>query len=136
MRATNGPVPEGFQLELVTGYHHETTYLANTSKYTNNYVSPFQCIKMGIASSFLKKGNCIVLFPELVATAQKIDKQAFALFFFSKFFDIYNKQTIMEAERLLGPDSKFLFGQLHSRNLSKKYLRRHLRCSLFMGLLS
>ncbi|WP_375669021.1 DUF6421 family protein [Bartonella sp. MR168JLCBS] len=120
MRATNGPDPEGFRLELVTGYRHETDYLADASKYTNNYVSPFQCIKMGIASRGFLEGNCIVLFPESVATAKKIDKQAFALFFFSKFFDIYNKQTIVEAERLLGRDSKFLFGQLHSRNLSKE----------------
>ncbi|WP_273788866.1 DUF6421 family protein [Bartonella sp. ML70XJBT] len=120
MRATNGSAPEGFRLELVTGYRHETAYLADASKYTNNYVSPFQCIKMGIASKGFLEGNCIVLFPESVATAKKIDKQAFALFFFSKFFDIYNKQTIVEAERLLGQDSKFLFGQLHSRNLSKE----------------
>ncbi len=49
--------------------------------------------------------NCIVLFPESVATAKKIDKQ-----------------TIVEAERLLGRDSKFLFDQLHSRNLSKEDL--------------
>ncbi|MGF7157897.1 DUF6421 family protein [Bartonella heixiaziensis] len=119
MRATNGPDPEGFRLELVTGYRHETPYLADASEYTENYVSPFQCIKMGIASRGFLEGNCIVLFPESVATAKKIDKQAFALFFFSKFFDIYNEQTIVEAERLLGRDSKFLFGQLSSRNLSK-----------------
>ncbi|WP_375634452.1 MULTISPECIES: DUF6421 family protein [unclassified Bartonella] len=81
MRATNGPDPEGFRLELVTGYRHETAYLADASKYTNNYLSPFQCIKMGIASRGFLEGNCIVLFPESVATAQKIVKQAFALFF-------------------------------------------------------
>ncbi|WP_375663244.1 MULTISPECIES: hypothetical protein [unclassified Bartonella] len=69
MRATNRPDPEGFRLELVTGYRHETAYLADASKYTNNYVSPFQCIKMGIASRGFLEGNCIVLFPESVAAA-------------------------------------------------------------------
>ncbi|MCZ2158592.1 DUF6421 family protein [Bartonella sp. 220] len=119
MRATNGPDPEEFRLELVTGYRCETVYLVDASKYTKNYIAPFQCIKMGIASKGFLEGNCLVLFPESVATAKKIDKQAFALFFFRKFFDIYNEQTIVEAERLLGRDSKFLFGQLSSRNLSK-----------------
>ncbi|WP_019218789.1 hypothetical protein [Bartonella florencae] len=71
MRATNEPDPEGFRLELVTGYRHETTYLADASKYTKNYVSSFQCIKMGIASKGFLEGNCIVLFPESVATAKK-----------------------------------------------------------------
>ncbi|GAA5105443.1 DUF6421 family protein [Bartonella jaculi] len=123
MRATNGPDPEGFRLELVTGSRHETAYLTDASEYTENYVSPFQCIKMGIASRGFSEGNCIVLFPESVATAKKIDKQTFALFFFSKFFDIYNEQTIVEAERLLGLDSEFLFGQLSSRNLSKDDVR-------------
>ncbi|WP_375659364.1 hypothetical protein [Bartonella sp. MR30HLJHH] len=80
MRATNGPDPEGFRLELVTGYRHETDYLANV-KYTKNYVLHFQCIKTRIASKGCLEGNCIVLFPESGVTAKKIDKQAFALFF-------------------------------------------------------
>jgi len=119
MRATNGPDPEGFRLELVTGYRSETTYLADAGQYTEHYVAPFQCIKLGAASKGFLQGNCIVLFPESVAAASKVDKQAFALFFFSKFFPIYNNQTIVEADRLFGHDSPFLFGQLSSRQMSE-----------------
>ncbi|MFJ4145063.1 DUF6421 family protein [Pseudomonas sp. NPDC089734] len=119
MRATNGPDPEGFRLELVTGYRSETSYLAEASQYTEHYVAPFQCIKMGAASKGFLQGNCIVLFPESVAAENKVDKQAFALFFFSKFFHIYNDQTLLEADRLFGRDSDFLFGQLRSREMSE-----------------
>ncbi len=119
MRATNGPDPEGFRLELVTGYRHETPYLADAGQYTEQYVAPFQCIKLGVASKGFLQGNCIVLFPESVAASSKVDKQAFALFFFSKFFHIYNDQTIVEADRLFGEDNRFLFGQLSSRRMSE-----------------
>ncbi|MBX8489638.1 DUF6421 family protein [Pseudomonas lijiangensis] len=119
MRATNGPDPEGFRLELVTGYRSETPYLADAGQYTEHYVAPFQCIKLGAASRGFSEGNCIVLFPESVAAENKVDKQAFALFFFSKFSRIYNEQTLLEADRLFGPDSEFLFGQLSSRQMSE-----------------
>lgn len=119
MRATNGPAPEGFRLELVTGYRSESPYLVDAAKYTQNYVAPFQCIKLGAASTGFAEGNCIVLFPESVAASSKIDKQAFALFFFSKFFRIYNDQTVAEADRLFGRDSQLLFGQLSSRQMSE-----------------
>ncbi|WP_375703427.1 hypothetical protein [Bartonella sp. AD13SXNS] len=79
MRATNEPDPEGSWLKLVQDTIMKRSIYA--SKYTKNYVSPFQYIKMGIATKGFLEGNCIVLFPESVATAQKIDKQAFALFF-------------------------------------------------------
>ena len=39
MRATNGPDPEGFRLELVTGYRSETPYLAKAAQYTEQYVA-------------------------------------------------------------------------------------------------
>ncbi|GFM83874.1 hypothetical protein PSCICN_45660 [Pseudomonas cichorii] len=119
MRATNGPEPEGFRLELVTGYRSETPYLADAAQYTEQYIAPFQCIKLGAASKGFLQGNCIVLFPESVAAQSKVDKQAFALFFFSKFFHIYNDQTVVEADRLFGRDSQFLFGQLSSRQMSE-----------------
>lgn len=119
MRATNGPDPEGFRLELVTGYRSETPYLAKAAQYTEHYVAPFQCIKLGAASKGFLQGNCIVLFPESVATAAKVDKQTFALFFFSKFLRIYNEQTLVEADRLFGRQSPFLFGQLSSRQMSE-----------------
>ena len=118
MRATNGPDPEGFRLELLTGYRSETHYLAAAGQYTEHYVAPFQCIKLGVASRGFSEGNCIVLFPESVAAESKVDKQAFALFFFSKFFHIYNDQTLLEADRLFGADSEFLFGRLSSRKMS------------------
>lgn len=54
-----------------------------------------------------------------MAAANKVDKQAFALFFFSKFFHIYNSQTVTEADRLFGRESQFLFGQLSSRQMSE-----------------
>ena len=117
MRATNGPDPEGFRLEVVTGYRDETPYLVDAGQYTEHYVAPFQCIKLGAASKGFLQGNCIVLFPESVAAASKIDKQAFALFFFSKFFHIYNDQTVVEADRLFGRDNPYLFGQLSSRQM-------------------
>jgi hypothetical protein len=119
MRATNGPDPEGFRLELLSGYRSETHYLADAGQNTGHYVAPFQCIKLGAASRGFSEGNCIVLFPESVAAESKVDKQAFALFFFSKFFNIYNGQTLLEADRLFGADSEFLFGQLSSRKMSK-----------------
>ncbi|WP_375695758.1 hypothetical protein [Bartonella sp. AC67GZZY] len=74
---------------------------------------------MGRASKGFLEGNYIVLFPKSVQLLKKLTNKHL-LCLFSKLFDIYNKQTIVKAENLLGRDSKFLFSQLHSRNLSKE----------------
>lgn len=120
MRATNGPLPDGCKLELINGTRCETSFLAGASKYTNGYVAPFQCIKLGKASHGFSSGNCIVLFPESVSTSRRIDKQNFALFFFSKFYEIYNNQTLPEVDRLFGGDANLIFGGAQSRGMSEE----------------
>jgi len=119
MRATNGPQPEGFRLELVYGIRQETPYLTEAGHCTDDYIAPFQCIQLKCASEGFNTGNCIVLFPESVATERKIKKQEFSLFFFSKFFSIYNKQTLPEVDRLFGIGNKVISWPLASRNMSE-----------------
>jgi len=119
MRATNGPQPEGFRLELVYGVRQETFYLTEAKQYTKGYIAPFQCIQLQCASEGFSTGNCIVLFPESVATVNKVEKQGFALFFFNKFFSIYNKQTLPEVGRLFGASNGIISGSLSTRNMSE-----------------
>ena len=119
MRATNGPAPEGFRLELIAGYRKETTHLIEAQQYTEQYIAPFQCITLTEASEGFLQGNCIVLFPESISLSKKITEQTFALFFFSKFGTIYRQQTIPEVKRIFGEDSGFIFGSLYSTQLSE-----------------
>jgi|GEM_PF-1225805 len=119
MRATNGPQPEGLRIEIVYGIRQETSYLEEASRHTHGYIAPFQCIQLEKASEGFRSGNCIVLFPESVAAVNKVKKQGFALFFFSKFFEIYQNQTLPEIERLFGTGNNVIFESLKSKKISE-----------------
>lgn len=122
VRATNGPSPEGYHLELVSGIRRESRYLSEASEFTDGYIAPFQCIDLGVSSTGFSDGNCIVLFPESVLSYGGVDRQGFAMFFFSKFRDIFFGQTLPEVVRIFGHASKFLFGGLKSSFLSEQDL--------------
>lgn len=45
-------------------------------------------------TSGFETGNCLVFFPENIKATNKIEQQKYAVFFFNKFFHIYNRITI------------------------------------------
>jgi hypothetical protein len=113
MIATNGPQPSGRFLEAVFGYRRESQILAEAESYCGGYEKAFDCIQLTEASAGFRQGNCIVLFPESVARAKRVERQTFALFFFNKFRRIYHDLTMPEVRRLFGPEDQCFPGSGH-----------------------
>jgi hypothetical protein len=106
-RATNGPVPCGAFLECFLALREEpeelTQVIATIGKSTSKGACSASYILAG--SRGLITGNCLVFFPENVATAVKVESQSFALFFLNKFQSIYQTETLPGARRLFGDQS-------------------------------
>lgn len=64
-------------------------------------------------------GNCLVFFTENIQSSVKLKKQSFAIFFFNKFFEIYQKQTLPLV-------SKLFYSYNNSNNLILKIQSRML----------
>jgi hypothetical protein len=60
------------------------------------------------------KGNCLVFFPENIKANGNINQQKYAVFFFNKFYNIYNRITLPTVKKLINNPS------LESESLSKR----------------
>jgi len=101
-KCTNGPVRSGYFLECFYALREEDTTLKELEL---KYPHPFngcQATRLILGSEGLMTGNCIVFFPENVATKTKINIQNFALFFFNKFYHIYQSITRQITFQLVG----------------------------------
>lgn len=100
--ATNGPVPRGAFLECFLAIHEEPPELAQVTACMFHPDSKSVCSAGRIlaGSQGLMSGNCIVFFPENVATAKKVESQSFSFFFLNKFQRIFLSETLPRARSL------------------------------------
>lgn len=102
-RATNSTTPSGMRLELFFVQHHQSQLLADVEdKYPHQNDVHMDVILLAGSEGFAL-GNCLVFFPESVAALNKIKRQFYAVFFFSKFYDIHGTIAADNASRLLAP---------------------------------
>jgi len=100
---TNGPTPTGYFMECFLAERAEPGELLKLAAQMPNPLYMGSACRLLAASTGLMKGNCIVFFPENVATATKVESQTFALFFFNKSHHIFFKETLPLVRDLLGP---------------------------------
>lgn len=102
-RATNSTTPTGVRLELFFVQRHQPQLLAAVeAEYAHEHDVHMDVILLAGSEGFAV-GNCLVFFPESVATLDPIDRQRYAVFFFSKFFEIHGSIAAVNASRLLAP---------------------------------
>ncbi|MGH2506410.1 MAG: DUF6421 family protein, partial [Ktedonobacteraceae bacterium] len=94
--ATNGPTPRGAFLECFLAIHEEPQELAQVTAHMFHPDSKSVCSSGRIlaGSQGLMSGNCVVFFPENVATAKKVESQSFSFFFLNKFQRIFLAETL------------------------------------------
>lgn len=149
----NGLVPRGSFLECFLAYREEPEELHQVSIQMPHPKNSCQSTRLLTASSGLLTGNCIVFFPENVATAEKVKSQTFALFFFNKFQHIYLVETMSRVRQLFGERewasaqmlpadcyrARCLWGYLHDyfHHCGPRPLDTHLQVKMnfFVGLL-
>ncbi|BCL84578.1 hypothetical protein ccbrp13_70430 [Ktedonobacteria bacterium brp13] len=100
--ATNGPAPRGAFLECFLALHEEPAELAQVTACMSHPDSKSVCSAGRIlaGSQGLMSGNCVVFFPENVATARKVESQSFSFFFLNKFQRIFLSETLVRARSL------------------------------------
>lgn len=105
--ATNGPAPRGAFLECFLAIHEEPPELAQVTTHMFHPDSKSTCSAGRIltGSKGLVSGNCIVFFPENVATARKVESQSFSFFFLNKFQRIFLAKTLPRARQMFADQS-------------------------------
>ncbi len=107
MTTANGPAPRGWFLECFWAYRQEPSAVQKLARRYPHPGSTCQSTRLLAASDGLATGNCIVFFPENVATAEPVRRQSYAVFFFNKFERIFAHLTLPAAARLLGASDAF-----------------------------
>lgn len=100
--ATNGPAPRGHFLECFLAWREEPEVCTRLERDYPHPKNKCQSSRLLHGSRGMREGNCIVFFPENIASAKKVQSQDYALFFFNKFSDIYLSFTRPAVERLFG----------------------------------
>ncbi|HEU5381843.1 MAG TPA: DUF6421 family protein [Ktedonobacteraceae bacterium] len=105
--ATNGPAPRGAFLECFLALHEEPVELEQVVACMSHPDSKSVCSAGRIlaGSKGLMSGNCIVFFPENVATAKKVESQSFSFFFLNKFQRIFLAETLPRARQMFADQS-------------------------------
>lgn len=110
MLATNGPVPRGKFLECFLLRREEPDECRTTAERYPHPKNRCQSARLLAGSDGIATGNCIVFFPENIATHARVEEQSYAMFFFNKFQRIYLHQTMPRVRRLFG-ERDLLFGE-------------------------
>jgi hypothetical protein len=106
-RATNSTTPSGVRLELFFIQRHQSRLLVEVeSTYPHDHDVHMDVILLAGSEGFTL-GNCLVFFPESVAALRPIERQSYAVFFFSKFFDIHRTIAAANAGLLLDDPNRF-----------------------------
>lgn len=105
--ATNGPAPRGAFLECFLAFHEEPPELIQVAACMSHPESKSVCSagRLLAGSKGIMTGNCLVFFPENVATASKVESQAFSFFFLNKFQRIFLSETLPRARCLFADQS-------------------------------
>ncbi len=116
----NGPNGRGYFFEYFLAKREEPSACLEVARqypHPNNICQSLQVLR---GSPGISEGTSIVFFPENIAAPEVPKTQRFAMFFFSKFFFIYNELTVPEIHRLFGADDLFFGGAgWTSENLSR-----------------
>jgi len=110
MLATNGPAPRGKFLECFLIRREEPDECRTAAERYPHPKNRCQSARLLAGSDGLETGNCIVFFPENIATRARVEEQSYAMFFFNKFQRIYLHQTMPRVRRVFG-ERDLLFGE-------------------------
>jgi hypothetical protein len=110
MLATNGPAPRGKFLECFLIRREEPDECRISAERYPHPKNLCQSARLLAGSDGIATGNCIVFFPENIATSTRVERQSYAMFFFNKFQRIYLNQTMPRVRRLFG-ERDLLFGE-------------------------
>lgn len=103
----NGPDPRGWFLECFWALRQEPAECGLLERRYPHPKNKCQSTRLIAGSRGFATGNCIVFFPENVATREPIRAQSYAVFFFNKFQKIFETITMPMARRVFG-DSDLL----------------------------
>jgi hypothetical protein len=108
--AQNGPPPRGLFLEAFCALREEPEALKRMAEEVPHPLNPCQSTRLLAASDGFATGNSIVFFPEYVGSSDKVERQTYAVFFFNKFFRMYNVHTLPTVRATLGEQDSFFGG--------------------------
>lgn len=103
--ATNGPAPRGRFLECLFAVRDEVDEVAALGRSHPHPRNGCQSMRLLAGSRGLLSGNCIVFFPENIASSHASVETTFAQFFFNKFRKIYREQTVPAVAAVTGAGS-------------------------------
>jgi hypothetical protein len=160
LTATNGPVPRGYYLECFLAVRDEPQGVKTMAARFPHPKNGCQSGRLILGSEGIRRGNCIVFFPENIPTRQTLSAQSYAFFFYNKFQAIYEGETMPRVRKLFGPrdvlfgttewvssgmkiaecyDARAIWGYLHDyfHHSGPRPLDKHLQVKLdfFTGLL-
>ncbi|MED4072056.1 DUF6421 family protein [Priestia endophytica] len=102
----NGPNKRGFYFEAFLALRDEPEIMNPIEKELPHPKNGCESLKILAGTQGFMEEKCIVFFPENVKTKEKVTSQNFAIFFFNKFHDIYNDDTLKRAN-IIFPKFKF-----------------------------
>jgi hypothetical protein len=102
--ATNGPAPRGRFLECLFAVRDEVEEVRALGGRYPHPRNGCQSMRLLAGTEGLLSGNCIVFFPENIASSRTDVETTFAQFFFNKFRKIYREQTIPVVHAVTGVD--------------------------------
>lgn len=98
----NGPNPRGWFMECFWALRQEPAECRTLERHYPHPKNKCQSTRLISGSRGFVTGNCIVFFPENVATREAIHSQSYAVFFFNKFQKIFETITMPMARRVFG----------------------------------
>ncbi|MET0188287.1 MAG: DUF6421 family protein, partial [Pseudonocardia sediminis] len=98
---TNSVAPVGRRLDCFLALRREPRSLPELAEHYPHPKNNCQATILLTGSDGFARGNCIVFFPENVAAHDKVDRQAYAIFFFSKFRRIHETLALPAARAVL-----------------------------------
>ncbi len=99
---TNGPAPVGRLLECFLAKRVEPEIFQQIAGKFPHPKKSLQSARLLSGSAGLMTGNCLVFFPENIATDEKVISQEFAIFFLNKFQRIYLDETMPRVRQIFG----------------------------------
>lgn len=101
MLTPNGPSTQaGHRVEAFLARREEPSELLQFAAQFPHPCNRMQSLHLIAGSIGLRDGNCLIFFPECVATAEQVSKQEFAMFFFSKFEAFFRQISFSVGKRL------------------------------------
>ncbi|MCY8516682.1 DUF6421 family protein [Bacillus atrophaeus] len=149
----NGPHKKGSFFEAFLASREEPDMMIPIEEELPHPQNGCQSLKLLAGSKGFTEEKCIVFFPENVKTREKITSQTFAIFYFNKFYQIYNDDTLIRARNIfenmtfkssdINPEDTYearvLWGYLHDyyHHCGNKPFNKHIQAKMnfFAGIL-